>query len=71
MLERAFGDSPLKVADEATFVYFLHLEMVTKLFLLQFVIFRPGFVKLARNDFHRNTITAQIISLGFPRLAEK
>jgi len=39
--------------------------MVTKLFLLQFAIFRPGFVKRARNDFHRNTITAQVISLVF------
>ena len=39
--------------------------MVAKLFLLQFAIFSRYFVKLARNDFHRNPITAQIISLAF------
>jgi hypothetical protein len=39
--------------------------MVIKLFLLQFAIFRQYFVKLAQNDFHRNSITAQIILLVF------
>jgi hypothetical protein len=33
--------------------------MVAKFLLLQFVLFAQGFVKLARNDFHRNFITAQ------------
>ena len=33
------------------------IEMVTKLFLLQFAIFRRYFVKLAQNDFHRSDAT--------------
>jgi len=37
--------------------------MVAKLFL-QFVFFGCGFVTPARNDFHRNSITLQIISLA-------
>jgi len=32
------------------------VEMVAKLFLLQFEIFGYDIVKLARNDFHRNSI---------------
>ena len=39
--------------------------MVTKLFLPQFAIFRPGFTGLERNNFRRNFIAAQIISLVF------
>ncbi len=55
--------------------------MVSKLFLLpvspsacrggQFAILNRYFVKLARNDFHRNAITAQIVSLAFLVSAEK
>jgi hypothetical protein len=37
--------------------------MVAKLFLLQFAIFRQGFVGLARNDFRRNSITVQLFRL--------
>jgi hypothetical protein len=44
--------------------------MVAKLFQLQFAIFDRYFVKLARLDFHRNSITPQIKSLAFLVLAE-
>ncbi len=50
---------------------FKYYEMVSKLFLLQFAILNRYFVKLARNDFHRNAITAQIVSLAFLVSAEK
>ena len=38
--------------------------MVTKLFLLQFAIFRPG-EENQRNDLSRNSITVKIISRQF------
>lgn len=44
--------------------------MVTKLFLLQFAIFRQYFVNLAQNHFRRNAITPQIILLVFLVLPE-
>lgn len=37
--------------------------MVAKLFLLQFAIFRRYFVKLAQNDFHCSSATAQSFCL--------
>jgi hypothetical protein len=39
--------------------------MVIKLFLLQFHIFGCDLVKLARQDFQRNAITPQVLSLVF------
>src|SRR3989338_34296 len=37
----------------------LYFDMVTKLFLLQFVLFVRYFVKLAQNDFRRSRATPQ------------
>src|SRR3989338_5444203 len=37
----------------------MYIEMVTKLFLLQFVLFVRYFVKLAQNDFRRSRATPQ------------
>jgi hypothetical protein len=39
--------------------------MVTKLFLLQFIIFIDSCVKLAQNYFQRSAATFQIILLAF------
>jgi len=52
-------------------IWHQYIEMVAKLFLLQFVFFGCGFVRPARNDFHRNSITLQIISLAFLASLEK
>jgi len=41
------------------------MKWLQNCFYCNLSLFGCGFVRLARNDFHRNAITPQIISLAF------